>query len=453
MKIRTRIVLFYTLITASLIILFGVIIYWNAASNREKAFFNLLQREAVTKANLYFHTQVDEATLQKIYLNNRELIDEVEVAIYQAPFNLIYHDAVEIDVVQETAEMITAVLEKGMLRFYQDDWQVTGVLYEYKSEQYIVFAAAQDVYGMSKLAALRNNMVLVFLLGIIVLYFAGVFIAKKAFDPIKEMTIQANKISAANLNLRLNVSQSKDELMDLSKTFNSMLDRLESSFEAQKDFVSNIAHEIRTPLSAIIGELDLAMNQLKENDPSYKVIQETLSDAKRLSKIVTSLLDLAKTNYNPQNISFKAIRIDDLLVDAYSDVQKSNPNYKTDIQFENANEIDWDAYLQIKGNEYLLKLAFVNLIENACKYSSNQKCFIKIENPISLTISFIDEGIGIPKQDLERITEPFYRGSNLNEKMGAGIGLSLVDKIVRLHHADLEIVSEVDKGTKVSMKF
>ncbi len=132
MKIRTRIALFYTLLTAVLLLSFGVIIYLSASKNRENEFYKVLVNEGITKANLLLNAKVEESTLQKIYKSNREWINEVEVAIYKPPFELIYHDAVDIDFVQETPDMIASILKEGELQFYQEDWQVVGIRYTVK---------------------------------------------------------------------------------------------------------------------------------------------------------------------------------------------------------------------------------------------------------------------------------------------------------------------------------
>lgn len=452
MKIRTRITLFYTLLTASLLIAFGVFIYLSASKNRAEEFYNVLVNEAITKANLFLNAKIEETTLQKIYISNREWIDEVEVAIYKPPFELQYHDAVEIDFVQETPEMIAKILEKGELRFYQDEWQVIGIRYIVNEQPYIIVAAALDTYGYNKLASLRQNILLLLLISTVLVFLFGILLANKAFNPVKEMIRQAKQISANNLNLRLSNPRNKDELHDLSNTFNALLDRLETSFDAQKDFVSNIAHEIRTPLAAIIGELELTLVHHQEDSALKNALESTLNDAKRLSKIATNLLDLAKANYDAQNISFKPTRIDELLLDACHDVQKMNACYKTEINYS-IDDLD-ETILTKNANTYLLKIAFINIIENACKYSENNTCAITLNHSHQkLILTFQDNGPGISDEELEFITTPFYRGKNQTKAKGAGIGLSLTKRILELHAIQFNISSKKGEGTTVSVLF
>lgn len=451
MKIRTRLALFYTLITAGILGVFGSLIYWSATINREQEFYTVLKNEAITKANLLLNAKVAEQTLQKIYISNRSFINEVEVAIYLPPFELLYHDAVDIDIVEETPELIEEVLTEGEVRFQQEKWQVIGIHFEYENVSYVLIAAAYDEYGFNKLAALRGNMLMIFLIGIIVVYSFGIIIAKKAFDPVKQMAEQAKKITAYNLDIRLQPKTSKDELADLSATFNAMLDRLEQSFAAQKDFVSNIAHEIRTPLTAIIGEMELLLDHPKTDKATKKAVVSALEDAKRLSKIANSLMDLAKANYDTANISFKNVRIDEVLLDACHEIQKSNRNYKTELDFLLKEEQDLDVSLTMSANEYLLKIAFINIIENACKYSEDKKCAITIDyDSPYIIVSFKDNGGGISPEDLTQITTPFFRGQSKTK--GAGIGLSLTKRILELHNGNMKINSKLNIGTTVIVR-
>jgi two-component system sensor histidine kinase ArlS len=446
MKIRTRLTLLFTLITATILLAFAFVIYYSAKENRGKEFYSLLKKEGLTKANLFFNAKVETKTLQDIYRNNREILNEVEVAIYDTDFNLLYHDAVDIDFVKETKAMIDEIIQKEEVKFYQDDWQVLGFGYRYQNKNFIITAAAYDQYGFNKLNSLLKNSIIVFIISIIFIYIAGLFFSKKAFDPVKEMTNKARQISATNLDLRLNNNGKKDELAELANTFNEMLNRLENSFDAQKHFVSNISHELRTPLAAIISELELSINKEKSVSEYKSTIQNALGDAKKLVRLSNSLLDLAKASYDPSEISFKSIRIDEILLDARQQVQQANPDYKIDIHFE--NDFENDNQISVNGNEYLLKVAFVNLFENGCKFSKDKQSIVSISfERDKIKLLFSDNGIGITENDLKHVFTPFYRGENKIYAEGNGIGLSLTQKIILLHKGTISVSSKQDEGT------
>ena len=446
MKVRTRLTILFTVITATILLAFAYVIYFPAKKNREREFYSILKKEAITKANLFFNAKVDTKTLQDIYRNNREILNEVEVAIYDTGFNLLYHDAVDIDYVKETPEMINEIFQKGEIQFYQQDWQVVGLRYEYNNKNYIITATAIDQYGYNKLNSLLKNSIIVFIISIIFIYLAGLYFSKKAFDPVKDMIEKAKVISVTNLDLRLNSNGSKDELDELANTFNEMLNRLENSFDAQKHFVSNISHELRTPLAAIITELELSTNKEKSVAEYKSIIQNALGDAKKLVRLLNGLLDLAKASYDPSEIAFKPIRIDEILLDAREQVQQANSDYKIEIVFE--QEFENENQISINGNEYLLKVAFANLFENGCKFSKDRQSsvFISFERD-KIQLRFTDNGIGISENDLNYIFTPFYRGENKIYAEGNGIGLALTHKIILLHKGTISVSSKQNEGT------
>lgn len=450
MKIRTRIVFLFTVITAIILSLFATVIYLSAKENRQIEFYNLLQKEAITKANLFLNAHVDKKILQDIYHNNRKILNEVEVAIYDTNFDLIYHDAVDIDFVKETKPMFDEIYKKGEIKFYQQEWQVIGLRYEYEGKKYIVTAAAYDEYGYSKLHNLLNNSIIVFVISILFILIAGIFFSKKAFEPVRAMSEKARNISATNLDLRLSNNANKDELSELADTFNDMLDRLENSFDAQKHFVSNISHELRTPLAAFITELELSMSK-DRSVQDYKIaINNALNDSNKLARLCNSLLDLAKASYDPTEIAFKPVRVDELLLDARQQVQKTNPEYKIDIHFE--DDFENDNQISINGNEYLLKVAFSNLFENGCKFSTPPRCTVSVLfDSQNIILKFVDLGIGIATEDLQQIFSPFYRGKNKDYTYGHGIGLALTQKIIALHNGKISVISKENKGTTFTL--
>src|ERR1700743_3584756 len=138
-------------------------------------------------------------------------------------------------------------------------------------------------------------------------------------------------ISASQLNLRIGVGRGKDEIAELALTFNRMLDRLESSFEAQKQFVSNISHELRTPLAAIIAEMEVSAIKGRTPEEYRETIRMVLQDAQRLSRLSRDLLDLAKASYDPPGITFKEVRPDEVLLDARKIILQSNTDYRVDL--------------------------------------------------------------------------------------------------------------------------
>ena len=448
MNVKTKITLLFSIITASILFAFALIIYLNAAENRKNEFYSLLTKEALTKANLIFEANVKPKTLQNIYVNNRKILNEVEVAIYTEDFNLIYHDALEIDLLKETPEMLQEISTKDELKFTQNKFQVVGFKHLFNGQNYLITAIAFDEYGLKKQEKLAATLMVSFLFGIVIIYLLGRFLSIQVIKPIQKMAYEFKQITANNLDLRLSGYNTKDEIGQLATTFNAMLDRLEDSFESQKYFVSNISHELRTPLSAVITELELALTNEKDNDEYRNVIYNTLEDAKKLAKLSNSLLDLAKASYDKSKIKFSLVRIDEILIEAIQDVRKNQDHFSIHLNFK--DEIENEKQISFYANPYLLKVAFINLIENACKYASNKTCWISINFTKSgIKLIFEDRGVGIEKEELKQIFNPFFRGANKTTSEGNGIGLYLTKKIADLHSAEIKVISKVKIGTKV----
>jgi len=446
MQIKTRLTLLFTSLVAALLLAFALTVYFTSSEAREDEYYKRLQQQAATKANLLFDTKVAPAVLQLIYKNAPNALFQEEVAVYDTAFHLLYHDAVEVDKVKETKEMIDRIITQKEIQFYIKDVQVVGFLYEHNGRHYVITAAAKDEHGLARLANLRNTIIIALLCSVILLFFVGQFLAKKALQPVSALVQKVKRITATNLDLRVDEGNRKDEIAALAITFNEMLNRLENSFDAQKQFVSNISHELRTPLTSMLAEMQLTIQKQRNNDEYRESIAHIISDTQKLIRLSNSLLDLAKASYDQAEISFKKLRLDEILLDARNDVLHNQQGCNVNIIFE--KETDNDDFISVNGNEYLLKVAFVNLMENGCKFSDNRQCIASISyNDQQIILHFSDNGIGIGKEELQHIFMPFYRGTNKKFADGNGIGLFLTQKIILLHGGNISVKSAENEGT------
>ncbi|HYK77173.1 MAG TPA: HAMP domain-containing sensor histidine kinase [Daejeonella sp.] len=446
MQIKTRLTLLFTGLVAALLLAFAMVIYITSAETREDEYFRRLKQQAETKANLLLDTKVSSNVLQLIYKKAPNALFQEEVAIYDPNFHLIYHDAVENDKVKETRGMIDTILAKKEIQFYIQDVQVVGFLFEHNHKQYIITAASKDEYGLTKLNNLRNTLIISFFIAVICIFFVGRFLAQQSLKPVSNLVEKVKKITATNLDLRVPEGNRKDEIAALAITFNEMLNRLEKSFDAQKQFVSNISHELRTPLTAMLTEMQLSSQKERDTQEYQQVIEHIIQDTQKLIRLTNSLLNLAKANYDQTEISFKEIRIDEVLLDARQDILHNHPDYNVQITFD--REFENDDFISVNGNEYLLRVAFANLIENGCKFSSNHQVQISISyQDENVLINFTDQGIGMDEQSMEDIFTPFFRGKNSPFAEGHGIGLSLTQKIITLHQGNITVSSKENQGT------
>lgn len=447
MKIKTKLTLQNTLVVATVFLLCITLIYLISEQTRSRTFFHDLKSETVTKAHLFLQNQVDAQTMQSIYLNNRQFINEVEVAVYDTDFRMLYHDAIQNDIVKEDRDMINNILDKKEIEFYIGDYQAVGLVYHFAGKDYIITGAAYDGYGYANLQALQKTLLLLFIVGLTLLFITCYFLVHNSLKPIRGIVREAESITVQHINKRLPVRNEKDELGELCMAFNALLERLEESFNSQKMFVSNVSHEMHTPLASLMAELDLAL-QKERTEQQYKdAIQNALQDAHRMTKLIDGLLNLAKADYQKEQIKMQEIRLDELLLDTRSFILKAHPDYHIELIFEQ-EESDDDRQITVKGNLYLLNIAFSNLIENNCKYSADHSSFIQISYWDKwVMVGLSDNGIGLTETDKQHLFTLFYRGEQDKMIEGHGIGMALSKKIIHLHQGNITVHSAQGNGT------
>ncbi len=445
MKIKTALTLKFTVITAAIFLASMLVVYGMSEQIRSRTFFNNLKSECITKAHVFLSGGADARTMQSIYSNNRQFINEVEVAVYTPDFKMLYHDAARHDIVKEDKAMIQRILEAKELKFCVGKYQAVGILYDFRGKNYIVTAAAYDGYGHEQLSKLETTLSLLLAIGMLTIIGAGYYFSWLSLNPIRNLAKNAEQITASDIGRRLPI-KNMDEIGELAFAFNALLDRLEHSFKSQKMFVSNVSHELRTPLAALIAELDLSLQKERNPETYRQTIIQALHDAKRMNRLIDGLLNLAKADYGATQIKMEEIRIDELLLDARNAILRAHPDYKIEIIFE--EDAEDDSLITVNGNSYLLTIAFSNLIDNNCKYSPSHTSMIQISHHAENTIIRLsDDGTGISENDMQNLFKLFYRGEDNKHIEGNGIGMALAQKILKLHGGSVDVHSIQGQGT------
>jgi signal transduction histidine kinase len=239
----------------------------------------------------------------------------------------------------------------------------------------------------------------------------------------------------------------KDEWHYLSETLNRLLNRLQDSFETQRRFVSNASHELSTPLTAISSQLEVSLQKNREAQ-QYRVVMESVyQDVRHLSKLTQTLLEFAQASGDPGGLNIMPVRMDEILMSLPAEMKKSNPEYLVVLSF---NDMPAEEQkLIVFGNAELLFTAIKNIVSNACKYSDDHKAIIKLQaEGETITISIIDKGMGIPEPELKYIFQPFYRVNTTAHQSGFGLGLSLANRIIKLHKGNITVSSSAGQGTE-----
>ncbi len=452
MNIRTKLILQFSLIVASILVLFSVAIYLLSENYRREEFYTRLEGRAVSTVRLLVSVQeVDKELLRIIDKNSIYALFQEKVLIIDQDNQLIYSSLDDFDV-NYSNELIEKIRRDGKVEYAENGNEIVGVSYIDKKGAFVVIASAYDRYGRSKLANLYRVLMIGLGIGIFFGILAGIFFSKQMLEPLARMNAEISDISAGNLAIRLDEGNQKDEIAQLAMNFNHMLERIESAFAIQQQFVSNASHELRNPLAAISSQLQLVLAQRRSLEEYEQVLQSLLDDVHSLVNLTNGLLNLAQSGIENQQALFVPVRVDEALFAAQNELSKSRPHYHFLIEYDVMPEDE--SRLIVSGNEQLLKTAFSNLMDNACKFSSDHTTrigFLSIGEFIE--ISFKDKGIGIPLKEQEQIFNPFFRGSNVSsQNKGYGIGLSLCQRIVQLHNGTLQLESSPGKGSSFKIR-
>jgi len=446
MKIKNRLSLQFTLIVVSILLMFSFMVYYFSYSSQESKFrVTILDKAKNTAILLIDVVEVDSTLLKKIHQTTIPLKKE-EILITNSELKPIYSNKIEYltgSVIKKYA-LPDAIINFSIL-------EKNGVCYNhrYNDQMYFVFVMACDEARTEYLHELLKILIWSTLLSIVLSIMLSYIFAESALKPIANIIQLMKKINSFKLKKRLDEGNKKDEIAQLAITFNEMLTKLEVVFKNQTDFVSNASHELRTPLSIMIAETDYILNQTRNTQEYIEQLSRLGDDLKDLNRMLNSLLELAQINGdNP--IQLISVTIDEIIYQAIHKVRLKYIDRKIIFKIdypENSNE------LLINGNPGLLVIAFKNLFDNACKFSSDDVVIESFINEHTIIVNVIDRGIGIPVNEMDIIYSPFKRASNAKYKGGYGIGLSLVKRIVELHQASLIVRSTENKGTQFKLVF
>jgi signal transduction histidine kinase len=251
---------------------------------------------------------------------------------------------------------------------------------------------------------------------------------------------------------RLTLTKGKDEIAEMAKTFNSMLDQLETTFELQRNFIGNASHELNTPLTAIMGEAEVILQSPRTTDEYVQSLKVILYEARKLDDVTSSLLKLSSISYEAKKQKIELLHLDELLMEVKISFDTRMPSNKVKVLIQN-NDSRPNAF-SLVGSSIWLELAITNVVQNSIKYSDNKEVLVTLSSdPAHALIEISDQGIGIPDDELRYVFEPFFRARNTAPYKGYGIGLPLAARIVKLHAGELNIYSKPNVGTKVTLTF
>nr|WP_106780938.1 HAMP domain-containing sensor histidine kinase [Lysinibacillus timonensis] len=307
-------------------------------------------------------------------------------------------------------------------------------------------------YPLAKITELASNEV-VLLMTCVVLFamVLGYFVHKglrHIMRPLNELHDAVEKMSEGDYRTRVEVL-SNDEIGKLSEAFNGMAAAIQREDEERKVFLSTISHELRTPISYVKGYSEAIQNHSVDGQDRDKAISLISREARRMERLVNELLQLARSPKEGEYLNLYPIVLAEIIRDSVTLLEKQASQKNIELL------VNVDDDIIIQGNEEKLKQILINIIENAIRYSS-ERSSVHVLTEVkkgNVVIEIVDYGIGIPQEDLPHITERFYRVNKARSRFdgGSGLGLSIVEKLVKQHNGKLAIKSELGQGTIVEV--
>ncbi len=451
MDLRHKLTLLFVGLVALIMALSSLAIYYFSADYRKEDFYTRLHYKGQTAARLLLEVEeVDVNLLRKIQGSSPTSLYSEKLVIYNYLDEVLFTTDTH-GVVQPKPVQLDRIRLEGEQRWKQSGHEVIGFLFVDTYDRFVVVSAAQDYYGWRKLRNLRVVLALTFAGGVIAATLLGWFFAGKALKPITHVLEEVGRIGAHSLDTRLKAPDNKDEIGRLVLTFNSFLERLEKAFGIQKNFIANASHEMRTPLTIISGQLEVLLMQERSAEEYKQTLHSVYDDIKNLNTTSNRLLLLTLAHSEVARNDMRSERIDEIAWQSRSEVLRRNEAYRIEVSID--ERMDTEEQLSIWGNAQLLKTAMTNLLDNACKYSSDHHARLHItEEQGALLLQVIDRGIGIPLDEQEAVFEPFHRASNARSFRGRGIGLSLVARITELHRGHIALHSIPSEGSTFTMR-
>lgn len=448
MDIRTRLTYQFVALVTFILILFSLGVYFFSKLYLEKRFFKRLQDRAVTTTTLIFDLQqADSTVLRLIDATDQQSLLNENISVYRGHRKELIFSTNPANA--QLHEQVVAQLDStAQTQFFrQNGYQLVALRLAGGKSRNWVLVSGVDAVGNEALLDLRKILLTMVLAAIFLLGVAGRLFANRALAPMSDVVRQVSTIFPANLDRRVTHPNQSDEIGVLVTTFNELLDRVEQAIRTQKMFIANISHELKNPLTKINSQIDVAL--LKPRNPNLyeQTLRSLQEDTRSLTQFTTTLLELANTSIQANDLLFEPVRIDELLWEVKKRLQHWHNDYSIELSFPDFPEEE--EALMTMGNQASLSVLFTNLIDNACKFSPVKTAQVDFRSAgKTMTIAVHNEGPQIPKADLPYLFQPFFRSdATAQSSKGHGVGLAIAEQIVHLHKGTIAVVSTPKRTT------
>lgn len=296
---------------------------------------------------------------------------------------------------------------------------------------------------------LRTTLFVAFPLTLLVLYLAVSFAAARSIAPVQELIRGATAIDETNVNTRLALPPHEDEVQQLAKAINDLLQRIENSFNREKQFTSDASHELRTPLTAIRGTLEILIRKPRESAHYEEKISQVIREVDKMQLLLDRLLQLARLESGAISLEKEPVSLA-----AVFQVLKTRKQAELDARRMKLH-LDIPPGAEVMADRTFLEIMLGNLLGNSLKYGSEKGNIHCTWDETARSLTIADDGPGIPAEHLPHLFNRLYRAdaSRSSQVPGSGLGLSIVQKIAKLEHVAISVKSEEGKGTAFVLKF
>lgn len=449
MTLRNRFTLISSLSFGIVAIITFLIVFLAYYDSTKNSYFKELKNVSLIAAIYYLEKdelpQYKHAEVKKQY---RSLIESQMVAVYNKSDSVAFGKLVNDKAI--THGYLDFARKNKSVQFMAEDYFYYGIYYPDNQGDFVVVVKASAQEFQSQILRLLVIVLLVLILGLITIFFLSRYLSKIVYQPLSNVVEQINSADYNTISRAITSSNTNDEIDELIKSYNKLLGRISENILVQQNFINYVSHEFKTPLASISGNLEVFAQKDRSPEEYHQVVKQSLKDVFYIESILNNLLMMS--GLRDKEHTFSKFRLDEVIWNIYEDLQPKALQNKTVIKV--SLEVQDPLLLEFNGNETLLHLAIYNLVENAIKYSAQKPIELILSDEKSfLEIIIKDNGIGISKEELDKITTTFYRGKNVDNIKGSGIGLSLAKNILDYYSIQLQITSDVGVGTEVKLSF
>jgi signal transduction histidine kinase len=452
MSLKLRFALLFTLFVAVILLISSATIYILYFNYRRSDFYSRIKREGLSLYEKYKQDQVaPQLTVADLSPKYNTLVDQ-EWLVLDSTGKTLYIGSTHVSYVP-TAPQLQQIKRDEEYRAQVNDRQYVGMYFPVAKEY--VWISAFDIYGIKRLKNIKYILAIVFFGSLILTAAASFLFVKQAFLPLKKLSDQMRKTSNPDNAEKVQAQgTSNDEIQQIAISYNDMIDRLKKSFDLQRNFVHHASHELRTPLASMLSQTEAALNKDGDVTQLRNTLKSLKEDQEDMIELTNSLLLLSQYEKLRFSEEWGLLRVDEVLYDAMNALKKIYPDAKLTLSFKTEPETADD--MLIKGNESLLRSAFFNLLKNGYAYSADKAVGVVLENCRGhLEIYFENKGQHLTPAEQQRMFMPFFRGENAMQKKGNGLGLTIIKRIIDVHHGNINystIEPDINKFTIVLSK-